>query len=971
MRTFGILLLLARTISVLGLGQTPVIAFEPSSGSLRLADSSTPVQILVEESDWKGVIRTANDLAHDFGRVTGLNGTVLHSNATTKSPGVIIAGTIGKSALVDRLLFTLNTTTAIRGQWETYLTTIVQSPLPGIPSALLIAGSDKRGTIFGLYSISEQIGVSPWHFWADVPTKRHSAIYTVPRTNTINGPPSIKYRGIFLNDEAPALSGWVRAKYGTLPNGAAAMNADFYATIFELLLRLRANLLYPAMWDGQFAVDDKRSQARADEYGIVMGTSHTEPMARSTKEWNVRGAGAWNWKSNRARVEPFLKEGAERAKPYETLFTIGMRGSHDTPMSADVETSVLEEIVASERAILKDLNMTGVPQSWCLYKEVQGYYEAGMRVPDDVVLLWADDNWGNIRRLPNAKDNNRTGGAGVYYHFDYVGDPRNYKWINTVILQKTWHQIHLAHAKNARDIWVVNVGDLKPLEIPINHVLDMAYDINRWEADPVPWLTAWADREFGTDEAKDIARIAARFSVLAGQRKFELVEPDTWSVSHYDEADRVMASWKELVDESSEVYKSVQESAKATYFQTIHHPIVAGENFHKTMILAGKNRLHALQGRNYANWLADEVRKAFGRDHILSKQYNELLNGKWSHMMDQTHFGYSSWQQPMRQYTPPLHYVQTLEPGLNGNIRVMAEGSPAVGPMPDDGANNDPKILPQLSPYSQSRRWIEVFSTAIADVSYEIKAEPFVKLSERSGELPVNGEGSSVKVFVDIDWSKLSKTSGNTTITIIGTVDGKNDTTTVHLPYNSAQAPSGTKGAIEADGYISYEPWKLPELLQAKDVEEAASPRYLGISEYGVTLAPSAISTLTEKSAPILSIPFFSFTTYSNSSITVYFAPSLNTDPDNPMAYTVAVDGQTPKRVQIVKDGVKGDLPAGWDKAVTMERWESKNMIPIQPGQHTLKLQLLDAGLVLKKIVVDFGGVKSTGLGPPESKWIA
>lgn len=319
-----------------------------------------------------------------------------------------------------------------------------------------------------MYSVSEQIGVSPWYWFADSAPQQHSSIYAID-TTVVQGPPSIDYRGFFLNDEAPALTGYIMGKYPPSPYGPG-YGAGFYHSVFELLLRLRANYLWPTQWNSMFNVDDPRSQAMADEYGIVMGTSHTEPLMRATKEWNEFGDGDWQWNTNNQSIRPFFVEGAERAKPYEVVYTMGMRGSGDTALAPGIETELLESVVAAQTEILSNIwgedavqNPSIVPQMWCLYKEVQGYYEAGMRVPDYITLLWAEDNWGNNRRLPIGNETERAGGSGVYYHFDYVGDPRDYKWINTVQLEKTWEQMHLAYERQARRIWVVNVGDLKPL----------------------------------------------------------------------------------------------------------------------------------------------------------------------------------------------------------------------------------------------------------------------------------------------------------------------------------------------------------------------------------------------------------------------------------------------------------------------------------------------------------------------------
>ena len=301
-------------------------------------------------------------------------------------------------------------------------------------------------------------GVSPWYWWADVPPRRHSTLY-VKAGRRLLGPPAVKYRGIFLNDEAPCLTGWVNEKFG-------GYNHQFYTNVFELLLRLKANYLWPAMWDNCFNEDDPLNPKLADEYGIVMGTSHVEPMMRADKEWNRQGhtAAEWNYQKNPETLRRFWTEGLERNKSYENIITVAMRGKVDTPMSESANIALLERIVADQRKIIEQVmrtNATAVPQLWALYKEVQEYYEKGMRVPDDVTLLWCDDNWGNLRRLPTAEERHRAGGAGIYYHFDYVGGPRNYKWLNTVPIAKVWEQMNLAYRYGADRIWIVNVGDLK------------------------------------------------------------------------------------------------------------------------------------------------------------------------------------------------------------------------------------------------------------------------------------------------------------------------------------------------------------------------------------------------------------------------------------------------------------------------------------------------------------------------------
>jgi hypothetical protein len=449
---------------VLALGQTPIISFD--NGPLQLAGGSSPTTLILATGDFNGVIRAGADLSADFGRVTGKNLTVKTAELTTSdtSPSsgpVIIVGTLGKSKLIDSLISSGKIDVSeIQGQWEAFQTQIVANPLSGLASALVIVGSDKRGSIFGLYDISEQIGVSPWYWFADVVPQTRNNIFALS-TIKVQSSPSVKYRGIFLNDEQPALTNWVKEKYG-------GYNSKFYVNVFELLLRLRANYLWPTMWDSSFNVDDTKNMVLADEYGIVMGTSHTEPLTRSSKEQEKYMSGNWDWASNKQNVIEFLTEGAKRSKPYEVLYTMGMRGNADTA-SPTLTAASLADVIQSQQSILStaiNSNLSQVPQMWCLYKEVGGYYQDGLKAPDDITLLWSDDNNGNMQRLPTPSEMSRAGGAGVYYHFDYVGDPRNYKWINTISLEKTWEQMSLTYERNARDIWIVNVGDLKPLVCP-------------------------------------------------------------------------------------------------------------------------------------------------------------------------------------------------------------------------------------------------------------------------------------------------------------------------------------------------------------------------------------------------------------------------------------------------------------------------------------------------------------------------
>ena len=656
-RLAGVGLWLALVSSALALGQPEYIETQPSAGSFPLYVNGKVATVMVSIKDFPGVSRAAQDLGKDLSRVTGHTPIILGAGdliGAMTGTNVVLIGTLGRSPLIDHLVAEKHLdVSAIAGQWEAYQVQVVPAPFPGIAQALVICGSDKRGTIYGIYDVSEQIGVSPWYFWADVPPVKHDALY-VKAGVFVQGPPAVKYRGIFLNDEAPSLSGWSHEKFG-------GFNHACYTNVFELLLRLKANYLWPAMWDNAFDTDDPLNPKLADEYGIVMGTSHHEPMMRSWQEWKQEGhpQGSWDYARNAAALRDYWTAGIRRTRPYENLITIGMRGDGDEPMSEKESVSLLGKIVTDQRKIIATelaTNVATVPQVWALYKEVQGYYERGMRVPDDVTLLWCDDNWGNVRRLPTAAERQRAGGAGIYYHMDYVGGPRNYKWLNTVPLPKVWEQMNLAHAYGANRLWIVNVGDLKPLEVPLEFFLNFAWNPDRWPKERLnDYLQAWAWREFGPEHAIEIADLVARYTKYNGWRKPELLEPGTFSLTNYAEADRVLAGWRDLVARTATVEGQLPPDKRAAFFELVAYPVRACAAVNELYIAVAKNRTYAAAGDPAANEYAAQARHWFQADAELADQYNhQLAGGKWNHMMDQTHIGYTGWQQPPSNAMPAV-----------------------------------------------------------------------------------------------------------------------------------------------------------------------------------------------------------------------------------------------------------------------------------------------------------------------------
>lgn len=945
--TSVLLLALLATPRARALGEPKYVSFTPVPGSFPLAANGKAATIFVDPQEYAGVTRAARDLEADLQRVTSLTPAVV-DEARRPSGDVVLVGTIGKSPLIDGLIRRHKIDVAeIRGKWECTLVQVVEHPMPGVARALVIAGSDKRGTIYGIYDVSEQIGVSPWYWWADVPVHHRDALY-IHAGRYVHGEPAVKYRGIFLNDEAPALTGWAHEKFGGL-------NHQFYTKVFELLLRLRANYLWPAMWGNAFNEDDPENPKLANEYGIVMGTSHHEPMLRAQQEWKRHGTGPWDYSTNGEELRRFWTEGIERNANYESTITIGMRGDGDMPMTEGQNISLLEKIVADQRKIIADHltpTLASDPQVWALYKEVQAYYEKGMRVPDDVTLLWCDDNWGNIRRLPTPDERKRAGGAGIYYHFDYVGDPRNYKWINTNPIPKVWEQMNLALHYGATKIWVVNVGDLKPMEFPIEFFLDFARDPQRWgKGDLREFTQVWAAREFGPEHAEEIADLVSTELKYQGRRKPELLEPDTYSLTNYEEADRVEQEWKELLAKAEALQKQIPADEQDAYFELVLHPIKAPAIVNEMYIAAGRNHLYAREGRADANDYADQVRALFQADAELTYQYNHVLaNGKWNHMMDQTHLGYWYWQQPPVNAMPPVTEVQPLEQpemGVNAEGAFSAEGASGYAP-------------PHLSfdNYQRETRYVDIFNRGTGSFHFTATAsEPWIVLSSEGGDV-----SKSERLQVHIDWEKLGSGSAEGSITI-SPDHGAPVRVRVEAFKPETPARDSVDAFVESDGYVSMQAPHYSAIHSAGELHWDRIPDY-GLTGSGMSVFPvTAASVLPPKSTATLEYRMYLFDK-DDFTLETTIGPTLNFVPGRGLRYAVSVDDEP---AQIV-DALEHNSDKDWSKAVSDECRKVETKLHIdQPGYHTLKIGVVDPGVVLEKLVLSHGPLKPSYLGPPES----
>ena len=641
-----------------------------------IAKDGKAATIVVDEQDWKGVVRAANDLGDDVRKVTGVASIVkieeLKNGKIEDGVGSIVVGTIGKSRLIDRLIKQKKLDVKkIKGHWEGYVIDVVDGNL-------VIAGNDKRGTIYGIYEISRRIGVSPWYWMADAPVVHQNELY-YDDGYTYDWP-AVKYRGIFINDEWPSFGTWCQKHFG-------GVNSKAYEKIFELLLRLKANYFWPAMWATNFNEDDPESPRLADEMGIIMGTSHHEPMMRSHREYLKRKEeiGPWDYATNSARVRGFFREGMERNKAYDNLVTIGMRGDGDEAMGKgdDQENmKTLKKVIDDQRKIIKDLygRADAVPQLWAIFTEVQRYYDAGFTVPDDVTLLFCDNNWGYIRRKGTEAERKRKGGLGLYYHIDMNGGPWNDRWINTTTVPKLREQLNQAYQSGIDRIWIINVGDLKPKEMPISFIMDYAWAPKTAPGQEKNWLGTWTQSVLGDvskEDANECADIIARYSKYNLWRKPEVQVPGLFNSAEMLHLNNL---WQSLVLRCEALKERIPAASQDAFFQLVYYPAVAS---------AGVAMIYNAATMGDSLTVCDLMAK----DQRLTDYYNkQLAGGKWDGMMLDNHIGYTQWSIPDKNRHP-----MTL--GYKVNYDLSASKDTKEYSIPADNythADNGWMFLPEL-----------------------------------------------------------------------------------------------------------------------------------------------------------------------------------------------------------------------------------------------------------------------------------
>ncbi|MFI6280802.1 glycosyl hydrolase 115 family protein [Streptomyces sp. NPDC050988] len=1006
------------------------VSFSPEAGAFPLVGAP----VVVGDGDHPGVVRVAGDLRDDIERVTGVR------PGSAMAREVVLVGTIGRSPLIDGLIEAGKLDVrGIRGKWETSLQTVVERPMPGVERAFVVAGSDPRGTIFGAYDVSYGIGVSPWYWWDDVRPVRRSEVYVLPGRYS-QGTPAVKYRGIFINDENPALGTWAPAFFGPgeAPGHPGGFNADFYARVFEVLLRLKANYLWPAVWGRAFAEDDPENHARAKAYGIVMGTSHEAPMMRGIEEWNrhavpaVRdsagnvvtpgrdpygGTGEWSFRRNSEAIKAYWREGVRRMadQDFEGVVTLGMRGNGDTSLPDGDGIELMREIIATQRSIIEDVTgrpAAETPQVWTLYKEVQRYWDRGLRAPDDVTVVLTDDNWGNIRKHPDPAEAEagavRGGGYGLYYHFDYVGVGRNYKWVDTTSLPNMWDQLHQAVAYGNRELWVTNVGDLKGNELPTEFFLNYAWDPGRWPLDRLgEWERRYARQNFGGAAAAEISSISsvlARYAQLQSRRKPELLNRRITLVDGkvvYDdqqtpfyfghrELERVTEEWRRLGKDAERIGRRLPAADQDAWFELVGYEVAATANLYGLRQAEFTNLLYARQGRAATNDLAAEAEAGLARDFALAERFNSrVAGGKWRGFQTQPHIGYGDverygpnapWQQPERDNValPDEIFpaVKRIEVPVSAEMGVAVDGVESgewwpgeVGEVGGDGESPGAAVLPVFSPYqTRPDQYVEVFNRGRTAFDYRITPSvPWIRVDRPRGR--VGRVEKQVRAVLTVDWARAPR--GRTEASV--TVEGAGAVVTVGVvaeqpsvrEVSGARGVRGLRGFVEAGGYVA---------VDAEHFERSVGTwrRIDGIGRTGAGVTPWPVTA--PRRTPGGSSPRLEYevSLLSAGEVTVwaYLSPRNPTLPTGGLKYGISFDGDAPQIVDIhaatgADDGLM-DIEWARNTSDNVNRTSTRHTIGAA-GVHRLKFWMVDPTVVVQRLVIDTGGLTPTYLGPLES----
>ncbi|MFO7657873.1 MAG: glycosyl hydrolase 115 family protein [Bacteroidales bacterium] len=941
---------------------------DPGSRNFPIFTTTKQATIYCDSNDYETVKIAARLLASDIEMVTGHRPEII-SDISNLSDFTIIVGTDEKCRLISILSSEKKINTEkLNGGWEQYYYKTLQKPFPGVKQALVICGSDKRGAAYGVFTLSGAMGVSPWHWWADITPEKKTGLSLEP-LEYLSPAPSVKYRGIFLNDEDWGLQPWA-AK--TFEPETGDIGPKTYAKIFELLLRLKANLIWPAMHPCTKAFYHYPDNSKtADDYGIVVGSSHAEPMLRNNvDEWDVKTMGEFSYATNSNTIYNYWKQRAEESKNYESIYTIGIRGIHDSGMegvtSMEDKRIILEKVFADQREIIKNIindDITKVPQAFIPYKEVLDIYDNGLELHDDITIVWTDDNYGFMRRLNNKSESVRSGGSGIYYHLSYWGRPHDYLWLGSTHPMLVREELIKAYRSGCKMLWVMNVGDIKPAEYLTELALDMAYQIEPFTDNGYvkKHLANWMQNSFGTEAGTKVKDIMWDYYDLAFERKPEymgwsqteptrVINPTMYNHFYYnDEAQRRLDRYGKLFAEVLSLKGEIPANRRDAYYQLVYYPVRGATLINQKFLHIEKAYIYAKQFRSSANDHALLAKAAY--DSIISETnfYNEKLSaGKWQHMMSMNPRGLPVFDCPM---IPAWEILDKQDFGIC--LESYTDERPRE--------NMFGSRLPVF--YSADDKYfIDIFLTGKGNIQWEaITSHPWIILNKKSGELKDDFLKKEERILVSIDYAILSPDSANNGFVII-----KGGNREFKVPFQVKKLTVVNPNFfIEKNRYVSIYAENYSRVINSSAYNWNVTEG-LGYSGKSLVLAPVTGIPGNDDQEEIRATAEYEFVTYSkgNADVYVYCLPVHPLNNNYSLRLEVSIDNNKPDII----DYRTFDRSETWKQNVLRNSAiviSSHNIS--EPGRHTLKITALDPGVIIDRIVIDFGGLKHGYSAIPET----
>ncbi|AWI10233.1 glycosyl hydrolase 115 family protein [Ereboglobus luteus] len=936
--------------------------------------------VIVYDSKDAGVIETSARLfSDDIKRVTKKTVAV----STKPAANCVVVGTLGQSALIDKWAAEgkLADIDSIRGKWECYTIQLIRDPQPGVKTALVIAGSDRRGAAYGLLSISELIGVSPWYWWADVPVAKKSEI-VLQVTKVVSKPPTVKYRGIFINDEDWGLTNWAKNTF----EPGTKIGPKTYDKVCELMLRMKANYLCPAMHGSSDPFNKyPENKEIADSYAIVMGSTHCEPLLfNNATEWDKKTMGEWNFAQNRDMISKVLRQRVKENGRYENVYTLALRGVHDKAMAGSNKmvdrVRTLEAAIADQRDILSDVikkPLTDIPQAFTPYKEVLDVYSHGLKVPDEVTLIWADDNYGYMKRLSDPYEQKRSGRAGVYYHVSYLGRPHDYLWMGSNSPALMYEELRKAYDTTADRIWLLNVGDIKSCEFHMQFFIDMAWDINAFNYTKVASYQAkWLSRMFGEKNYRDYLDVTTNFYRLAFSRKPELmgwgyewnvdqraehrekITDTEFSFVNYKEAEKRLADYDRIGKLADRLMSGLPKDQQPAFFQLVYYPVRGAELMNRVHLNAQKNRMYARQGRAATNGIAADVEKYYRKLEALTAIYNNQLDGKWNGMMQLRMGGPTAYHQ-----LPPMENIQLPD---TPDFGIQAEGEDVQSGVRSYNA------LPCFNPYLQRGYYVDIYNKSTQSLSWTLTTSaPWIVVTRNNGETLTEN-----RVVVGVDWNKVPDGEENLLGTIEITANNIKKQVLVSA-FNPATPKREEVGGIyiEDNGIVS-----IPAAGFARKKEnnkiKMRMINNLGFEDKCVQFGNPVQSkhSPTNLNSPYVEYDFYTFHA-GQVDVYTYMLPTYQLFNDPDFAGHEITNAETRFGIRIDGGAIMApttstsEYTKAWYDNVVRNCAIGKSTLYIdKPGKHTLRVICGTPGLVLQKFVIDLGGMKRSYMGPPSTR---